>query len=111
MLGNTLAAANVFTAVALFTMLTGPLNAFPWVINGVVEAAVSIRRVSEYLSLPHFQRDAYYASSPMGDTEPDVTMTSAKLMHTRHSTTLQFKLADLTFTAEQGQVFAKIFVL
>ena len=30
LLGNTLTAAKVFTSVALFAMLTGPLNAFPW---------------------------------------------------------------------------------
>ena len=30
LLGNDLTAAKVFTSVALFSMLTGPLNAFPW---------------------------------------------------------------------------------
>ena len=30
LLGNKLTAAKVFTSVALFSMLTGPLNAFPW---------------------------------------------------------------------------------
>ena len=43
LLGNTLTAAKVFTSVALFAMLTGPLNAFPWVLNGLVESLVSIR--------------------------------------------------------------------
>merc|ERR1719471_2107079 len=42
LLGNTLTAAKVFTSVALFAMLTGPLNAFPWVLNGLVESFVSI---------------------------------------------------------------------
>ena len=41
--GNELTAPKVFTSVALFAMLTGPLNAFPWVLNGLVEAMVSIR--------------------------------------------------------------------
>ena len=45
LLGNTLTAAKVFTSVALFAMLTGPLNAFPWVLNGLVESLVSIRHV------------------------------------------------------------------
>ena len=45
LLGNTLTAAKVFTSVALFAMLTGPLNAFPWVLNGLVESLVSIRYV------------------------------------------------------------------
>lgn len=31
-----LTAAKVFTALSLFNMLIGPLNAFPWVVNGLV---------------------------------------------------------------------------
>ena len=41
--GHELTAPKVFTSVALFAMLTGPLNAFPWFLNGLVEAMVSIR--------------------------------------------------------------------
>jgi len=62
-MGNELSAAKVFTAVALFTMLTSPLNSFPWVILGVIDASVSIKRVSKYLSLPHFDREDYFTSS------------------------------------------------
>lgn len=36
-LGHELSAAQVFTAMALFNTLIFPLNAFPWVINGLVE--------------------------------------------------------------------------
>ncbi|GIM00922.1 hypothetical protein Vretimale_5804, partial [Volvox reticuliferus] len=39
-----------FTALSLFQLLTAPLNAFPWVVNGVVEAVVSVRRLQDYLS-------------------------------------------------------------
>ena len=42
---------KVFTSVALFAMLTGPLNAFPWVLNGLVESLVSLRRLDAFLSL------------------------------------------------------------
>ncbi len=35
----------VFTSLALFSVLIAPLNSFPWVINGCVEAAVSVRRL------------------------------------------------------------------
>merc|ERR1719394_985685 len=52
LLGNTLTAAKVFTSVALFAMLTGPLNAFPWVLNGLVESLVSIRRLEAFFGLP-----------------------------------------------------------
>ena len=43
--GHQLTAPIVFTSLALFNVLIAPLNSFPWVINGVVEAAVSLRRL------------------------------------------------------------------
>jgi hypothetical protein len=42
----------VFTSLALFNVLIAPLNAFPWVVNGVVEALVSMKRLQRYLLLP-----------------------------------------------------------
>ncbi|KAF8561501.1 hypothetical protein P879_05564 [Paragonimus westermani] len=51
LLGNQLDASIVFTSLALFGMLIGPMNALPWVINGVIEATVSIRRMSQLLSI------------------------------------------------------------
>ncbi|KXZ50984.1 hypothetical protein GPECTOR_14g226 [Gonium pectorale] len=39
-----------FSSLALFGLLTGPLNALPWVINGVVEGVVSVRRLQRYLA-------------------------------------------------------------
>ena len=61
LLGNTLTAARVFTSVALFAMLTGPLNAFPWVLNGLVEAMVSIKRLEKFFALPEFNSELYYS--------------------------------------------------
>jgi ATP-binding cassette, subfamily C (CFTR/MRP), member 10 len=39
---------TVFTSIALFGMLLGPINGFPWVINGAVDAVVSIKRLERY---------------------------------------------------------------
>ena len=61
LMGGQLTAAKVFTSIALFQMLTGPLNAFPWVLNGCVEAFVSIKRISRFLALESFNEDAYYS--------------------------------------------------
>eukprot|EP00741_Cyanophora_paradoxa_P013906 tig00020723_g13424.t1 len=47
--GGSLTAATVFPALALFQMLVHPINAFPWVVNGLVEANVSRRRVQRLL--------------------------------------------------------------
>lgn len=51
LLGNQLTAATVFTSIALLNMLIGPLNAFPWVLNGVTEAWVSIKRIQSLLDV------------------------------------------------------------
>lgn len=45
LLGHALTAEIVFTSLALFGVLIAPLNSFPWVINGCVEAVVSVRRL------------------------------------------------------------------
>lgn len=54
LLGNKLTAATVFTSIALLNMLIGPLNAFPWVLNGVTEAWVSIKRIQALLNVRLF---------------------------------------------------------
>ena len=45
-----LTSAKIITTIALLNMLIFPMNAFPWVINGLMEARVSIRRVSKLLN-------------------------------------------------------------
>lgn len=46
-----LTAATTFTTVALLNMLIGPLNTFPWVLNGLIEAWVSLKRVQELVDV------------------------------------------------------------
>ena len=52
--------------MALFNMLIAPLNAFPWVLNGVIEAWVSLKRIQEYVSLPEINLSSYYINLPQG---------------------------------------------
>ena len=40
LLGHKLTAEVVFTSLALFNVLISPLNSFPWILNGLVEAVV-----------------------------------------------------------------------
>ncbi|XP_060078893.1 ATP-binding cassette sub-family C member 10-like [Ylistrum balloti] len=63
LMGNPLTAAKVFTSLSLFMMLISPLNAFPWVINGLMEAWVSLRRVQEYVALTDLDMRSYYKTS------------------------------------------------
>ena len=46
--GN-LTSSSVFTSLALFQILINPLNSFPWVLNGFLEARVSLSRIQKFL--------------------------------------------------------------
>ena len=46
--------------MALFNILISPLNAFPWVINGLMEAWVSTKRVRRFLQLEELDWSKYY---------------------------------------------------
>lgn len=52
--GQELSASAIYTSVALLNMLIGPLNSFPWVLNGLMEAWVSLKRVQELIDVSEF---------------------------------------------------------
>ncbi|CAH8527972.1 unnamed protein product [Schistosoma rodhaini] len=66
-IGNELKASEVFSSLALFGMLIGPMNAFPWVINGVMEATISMQRITKlfYLSSGSFPLEL--TDTPLSD--------------------------------------------
>ena len=54
---------QIFTSLALFNILISPLNAFPWVINGLMEAWVSTKRVNAFLQMEELNLSDYYCQS------------------------------------------------
>lgn len=64
LLGHRLTAEVVFTSLALFNVLIAPLNSFPWVLNGTVEAVVSVRRLQGFLSSWETKSDWAYQPEP-----------------------------------------------
>ncbi|XP_044008333.1 ATP-binding cassette sub-family C member 10 isoform X2 [Aphidius gifuensis] len=64
--GNQLDAQTVFTSMALMNMLIGPLNALPWVLNGLTEAWVSIKRIQRLLNLDDLDTSTFYTDPPDG---------------------------------------------
>ncbi|XP_066504379.1 ATP-binding cassette sub-family C member 10 isoform X2 [Hoplias malabaricus] len=82
LLGNSLTAAKVFTTLALVGMLILPLNAFPWVLNGTLEAKVSLDRIQQFLLL-HNQDLAAYYSQGSEDPLSAIQMTKANFSWTR----------------------------
>uniref|UniRef100_A0A671QFW2 ATP-binding cassette sub-family C member 10 n=1 Tax=Sinocyclocheilus anshuiensis TaxID=1608454 RepID=A0A671QFW2_9TELE len=61
LLGNSLTAAKVFSTLALVEMLILPLNAFPWVLNGTLEAKVSLDRIQRFLTIQDQDLTVYYS--------------------------------------------------
>lgn len=77
LLGNSLTAAKVFTTLALVGMLILPLNAFPWVLNGTLEAKVSLDRIQLFLSLHDQDFGAYYSQVSPDDPLTAIQLTQA----------------------------------
>lgn len=85
LLGHKLTAEVVFTSLALFNVLISPLNSFPWVLNGLVEAVVSVRRLQGFLSSWETKPGwAYQMDTPQG-TIPRADSISALDQHERNA--------------------------
>ncbi|GAA6230797.1 multidrug resistance-associated protein 7-like [Lates japonicus] len=74
MLGHQLTAAKVFTTLALVGMLIIPLNAFPWVLNGILEAKVSLERIQRFFKLTNQDLQAYYALVSPEDSQTSLLL-------------------------------------
>ncbi|NWT31822.1 MRP7 protein, partial [Cardinalis cardinalis] len=77
LLGHQLTATKVFTALALVGMLILPLNSFPWVLNGILEAKVSLDRIQQFFELMDQDLEAYYALDSPSDTATAMEMQCA----------------------------------
>ncbi|NWU26130.1 MRP7 protein, partial [Dyaphorophyia castanea] len=77
LLGHQLTATKVFTALALVGMLILPLNAFPWVLNAILEAKVSLDRIQQFFELMDQDLEAYYALDSPSDTATAMEMRCA----------------------------------
>ncbi|NWY38889.1 MRP7 protein, partial [Sylvia atricapilla] len=77
LLGHHLTATKVFTALALVGMLILPLNAFPWVLNAILEAKVSLDRIQKFFELMDQDLEAYYALDSPSDTATAMEMKCA----------------------------------
>lgn len=63
LMGHQLDAAMVFTCLALFNSLISPLNSFPWVINGLIDAFISIRRLTRFLGCSEYKHELEQAAN------------------------------------------------
>ncbi|NXB70326.1 MRP7 protein, partial [Donacobius atricapilla] len=77
LLGHQLTATKVFTALALVGMLILPLNGFPWVLNAILEAKVSLDRIQQFFELKDQDLEAYYALDSPSDAATAMEMRCA----------------------------------
>lgn len=61
LIGIKLTAATTYVSVALLNLLIGPLNSFPWILNGLMESFVSLKRVQELINLDNINLSDYYS--------------------------------------------------
>ncbi|KAK9507365.1 hypothetical protein O3M35_007238 [Rhynocoris fuscipes] len=97
--GNKLTAPVVFTSIALLNMLITPLNAFPWVLNGLTEAWVSIKRVEKLLELPDLVLHEYYDNIDNED-KPEVLTIKDGYFHWGEA---NFTLNSINVNITKGQ--------
>ncbi|XP_073826163.1 ATP-binding cassette sub-family C member 10 [Musca autumnalis] len=93
-MGNPLIASTTYTSVALLNLLIGPLNAFPWVLNGLVEAWISVKRVQELIDLKDLDFSSYY--NPI--------MKASSISSTVEEPIAVLQLKDATFEYEAGAI-------
>uniref|UniRef100_T1JAN3 ABC-type xenobiotic transporter n=1 Tax=Strigamia maritima TaxID=126957 RepID=T1JAN3_STRMM len=102
-----LGSLKVFTCLTLVNMLIMPLNAFPWVLNGLVEAWVSLRRIENLLQLPETNLDDYY-SPGSGNAKLLMNADFDWNCESQTSSALNSSLHSLNFNLKQGQLIGII---
>ncbi|KAK2707578.1 ATP-binding cassette sub-family C member 10-like isoform X2 [Artemia franciscana] len=101
-LGYDLVASKVFTSLALFNMLLFPLNALPWIFNGIIEAYISLKRVQQFVFLPEVETIAYYRTHD--DTDSAFILSDVTCQwDAKAENEFQVCLRDVSLTIKRGQ--------
>ncbi|KAL8232301.1 hypothetical protein R6Q57_002079 [Mikania cordata] len=109
LMGNQLDAATVFTCLALFNNLISPLNSFPWVINGLIDAVISTRRLSKFLScVEHVSTSCPRKEINFTVEDMDIVMKDACCTWTIDDEVKELILDHVNLTIPKGSLVAVI---
>ncbi|KAL9323166.1 hypothetical protein ACSQ67_011219 [Phaseolus vulgaris] len=114
LMGHQLDAAMVFTCLALFNTLISPLNSFPWVINGLIDAIISSRRLSRFLACPEHKVEVGDTSSFLSEKLDSVQGLGVFIQDacctwsSSEEQTLNLVLNHVTLSVSQGSFVAVI---
>ncbi len=102
LMNGKLTAPIVFTSLALLGMLIMPLNAFPWVLNGLMEAWISLKRLQKFFDLHQLDLNKYYnLEISRSDIKIEVIGASFNLLdssQTNEEMSCRFILGPIDFT-------------
>ncbi|XP_054154270.1 ATP-binding cassette sub-family C member 10-like [Oppia nitens] len=105
LLNGQLTAPVVFTSLALLSMLIMPLNAFPWVLNGLMESWVSIKRLQKLFDLDPLDLNQHY-NHPIADSNFKVQAMGATFASSdssrKRDISYRFVLGPIDFTLTTG---------
>uniref|UniRef100_H2ZZE6 ATP-binding cassette sub-family C member 10 n=1 Tax=Latimeria chalumnae TaxID=7897 RepID=H2ZZE6_LATCH len=104
LLGHQLTAAKVFTALALVGMLILPLNSFPWVLNGTLEAKVSLDRIQRFLELSDQDLSSYYSTAGVKDAQSALELHHATFSWLAPSTSDNMELPPHNLHVRKGML-------
>ncbi|XP_069744034.1 ATP-binding cassette sub-family C member 10 isoform X2 [Narcine bancroftii] len=115
LMGHQLTAAKVFTVLALVGMLIMPLNNFPWVLNGMLQAKVSLDRIQQFLLLSDQNLRTYYRAGRPENLNLAVELHNATFSWTTNETSGDLNnqetehvgslmLSNLNLTLKKGQL-------
>jgi ATP-binding cassette subfamily C (CFTR/MRP) protein 10 len=89
-------------------MLISPLNSFPWVINGLVQALVSFKRLKNFLNLHNLDWLTYYSYSQLnGEIESNIKLEINNAdfkWKLNDDSSDALALTELDFEVKQGQL-------
>lgn len=89
--GKKLTAERVYPTLSLFNIIILPINAIPWVINGIMESYVSLARLNEYIvhtSISHGEKP----DRIIKEAAKIINCHDARFSHRNHRSSNQFCL-------------------
>jgi ABC-type multidrug transport system fused ATPase/permease subunit len=102
--GDFFSPSKIWASLAMLNLLVFPLNAFPWVISGMLEARVSLQRLSEFLVEEEEEEEVeegegeegiYTALGQNGKEEEEEEEEGQKHLPPKHHSTLNVVLEDV----------------
>ncbi|VDP01012.1 unnamed protein product [Soboliphyme baturini] len=105
LLGNRFTASKVFTSLALFNVLITPLNAFPWVVCGAVDAWISLKRLDSFFDLSECSPLTYY-DNEIDDKENlnEVVLSNISAQWIADHPSTSLALRQINLTVKKGEL-------